>query len=355
MQVHQLLTALSYGDAIGDDTLAIQRILREAGHESDIFCQLHHPRMARHVKWYELYREISSPDNIILFHFSIGSPVSHMIPELPDRKIMIYHNITPMHYFLDTNIVLTQLCYLGRKELRGFAKIVDMGLGDSDFNRRELEEAGFSPTGVLPIIVDFSKFGRPKETPRRIHGEGPYTFVFVGRIIPNKKVEDVIGAFHVYQKWINADSRLFVVGDFRGFERYCDSLRTYVQDLGVRRVHFTGHVSNEEVAAYYRMSDVFLCMSEHEGFCVPLLEAFHFDLPVIAHASSAVPETLRGAGILVQERDLGLVAEAAEELRTDPDFREEVLRQQREVLATYDPSITGRLLLDYVNQVAARA
>ncbi len=354
MRVHQLLTALSYGDAIGDDTLAIQRILRDAGHESDIFCQLHHPRMASHVKRFELYRKISSPNNIIIFHFSIGSPVSHIVPELSDRKIMIYHNITPMQYFLDTNMLLAQLCYLGRRELRGFAPVVDLGLGDSDFNRRELEESGFSPTGVLPIIVDFSKFRRESRMPHRIHGDSGYTFVFVGRIIPNKKIEEVIRVFHVYQKWHNADSRLFIVGDYQGFERYYWALKDFVAELGVQRVHFTGHVTNEEVVAYYRMSDLFICMSEHEGFCVPLLEAFHFGLPVIAWQSSAVGETLRGAGILFKEKDYGAMAKAAETLRRDKDFREEILRGQREVLASYDPAITGRLLLDYVNQVAAR-
>ena len=167
-------------------------------------------------------------------------------------------------------------------------------------------------------------------------------------------IEEVIRVFHVYQKWHNADSRLFIVGDYQGFERYYWALKDFVAELGVQRVHFTGHVTNEDVVAYYRMSDLFICLSEHEGFCVPLLEAFHFGLPVIAWQSSAVGETLRGAGILFKEKDYGAMAKAAETLRRDKDFREEILRGQREVLASYDPAITGRLLLDYVNQVAAR-
>lgn len=353
MQVHQMLTALSYGDAIGDDTLAIQRILRAAGHESDIYCQLYHPRMASHVKRFELYPKIASPDNILIFHFSIGSPVSGMVPKLPDRKILIYHNITPMHFFLDTNLVLAQLCYLGRKELSRFTQCVALGLGDSEYNRQELEDVGFTPTGVLPIIVDFSKFDRTSEMPRRIHGDDCHTFIFVGRIIPNKKIEDVVKMFHIYQKHIHANSRLFIVGDYRGFERYYWTVRDLVRSLGAQRVHFTGHVTDEEVAAYYRMSDVFVCMSEHEGFCVPLLEAFHFDIPVIAAASSAIPHTLRGAGVLFDTKDLAAMAEMAEHLRVDVEFRNSVLESQREALASYDPSITGKLLLDYVAQVAS--
>ncbi|MEW6369111.1 MAG: glycosyltransferase family 4 protein [Acidobacteriota bacterium] len=354
MQVHQILTALSYGDAIGDDTLAIQRILREAGYESDIFCQLYHPRMANFVRKYEDYPKISSPEHVVVFHFSIGSPVSHMVPHLPDRKILIYHNITPMHFFLDTNLVLARLCHSGRKELRAFADRVDLALGDSEYNRRELEELGFARTGVLPIIMDFSKFDRPSPTPRRLHGDDGYTFLFVGRVIPNKKIEDVIRVFHLYQRHINPQCRVFIVGDHRGFERYYWSLKDFVHQLGVRKVVFSGHVTNEEIAAYYRMSDVFLCMSEHEGFCVPLIEAFHFDMPVIAFASSAVPYTLRDAGVLFDDKDFAAMAEMAELLRIDSGFREQVLQGQREVLADYHPSNTGRMLIDFIEQVKDR-
>lgn len=352
MRVHQLLTALSYGDAIGDDALAIQKILRAAGHESEIFCQLYHPRMAKHVKRFELYPQVSSPDNVIIFHFSIGSPVTGLALDIPDRMILIYHNITPMHFFVDTNMVLAQLCWLGRKDLARFTKRAALGLGDSEYNRQELEAVGFAPTGVLPIIVDFSKFDKFSAMPGRIHKRNGYTFIFVGRVIPNKKVDDVIRVFHTYQRYVNTDCRLMIVGDYRGFERYYWALRELVGSLGVQNVHFTGHVTNEEVAAYYRMSDVFLCMSEHEGFCVPLLEAFHFDIPVIAWSSSAIPHTMRGAGMLFAERDFLGMAEAAEELRTNLDLREEILRGQREVLAGYDPAITGRMLLDFVGKVA---
>jgi glycosyltransferase involved in cell wall biosynthesis len=354
MRVHQLLTALSYGDAIGDDALAIQRILRAAGHESDIYCQLYHPRLADRIKRFELYKKIASPDNVLIFHFSIGSPVSHMVPALPDRKILIYHNITPMEFFLDTSMVHAQLCYIGRKDLRRFARGVDLGLGDSDYNRQELEACGFAPTGVLPIIVDFSKFDRESRMPRRIHGDDGYTFMFVGRVIPNKKIEDVIRLFYVYQRSVNQSCRLFIVGDHRGFERYYWALKDLVRSIGVKNVVFTGHVTDEEVASYYRMSDIFVCMSEHEGFCVPLLEACHFGIPVLAAASTAVSETMRGAGLLFQQKDYKAMAQAAEELRLNTELRSDVVRGQRDVLETYDSSITGKLLLDYVDQVAAK-
>ena len=168
MRVHQLLAALSYGDAIGNEALAIQRQLRAAGHESDIFAELVHPRVAHLARPLWEYREVSSPDTVCIFHFSIGSAAGRLIHEAPDRLVIVYHNITPAHFFLGFHPHLAGLCHHGRRELAAFAPRTELALGDSEVNRRELEEAGFARTGVLPIVLDLSLYDRkPSPVVRR--------------------------------------------------------------------------------------------------------------------------------------------------------------------------------------------
>ncbi len=165
---------------------------------------------------------------MVIFHFSIGSPVSKIFFRIPDRKIMIYHNITPYEFFLDFHRILTRECYKGRLEIRLFAGKVDLALGDSEFNRRELERAGFAPTG-RPAHPDgfFAKFDVPGDpVVREIFDNGKTTLLFVGRVIPNKKFEDVIRTFYFYKKYFNPNSQLILAGDYRGIERYRGPSRT---------------------------------------------------------------------------------------------------------------------------------
>ena len=142
-RVHQLLAALSYGDAIGNEALAIQKHLRAAGFESDIFAESVHPRMAHLARPLWEYGAVSSPETVCLFHFSIGSAAGRRIFHAPDRLVAIYHNITPAHFFLGFHPHLAGLCYHGRRELSAFAPRTELALGDSEYNRRELEAAGF--------------------------------------------------------------------------------------------------------------------------------------------------------------------------------------------------------------------
>jgi hypothetical protein len=156
--VHQLLAALSYGDAISNEALAIQAHLRRAGHDSDIFAEGVHPRMAHLARPLWQYPDVSSPDTVCLFHFSIGSAAGRLIHGAPDRLVAIYHNITPAHFFLGFHPHLAGLCYHGRRELEAFVPRTELALGDSEFNRSELEEAGFTRTGVLPIVLDLDSY-----------------------------------------------------------------------------------------------------------------------------------------------------------------------------------------------------
>jgi len=344
-RVHQLLAALSYGDAIGNEALAIQKHLRAAGFESDIFAESVHPRMAHLARPLWEYADVSSPETVCLFHFSIGSAAGRLIFHAPDRLVAIYHNITPAHYFLGFHPHLAGLCYHGRRELSAFAPRTELALGDSEYNRRELEAAGYARTGVLPIVLDLEVYTTPPSpVTRALYDDGRTNILFVGRMIPNKRIDDLIRTFAAYQKGFNRESRLILAGDYRGHERYFARLQELVRALRVDEVAFTGHVEHDELMACYAVSDLFLCLSEHEGFGVPLLEAMVFGLPVIAYDAGAVAETLRGGGVLLEEKDPFDVAALIDRVLGDDSLKAAVLRTQARALAAVRAVDFGALL-----------
>jgi glycosyltransferase involved in cell wall biosynthesis len=353
MEVHQFATSLTYGDAISDEMLEIQKTLCGAGYRSEIFIRFYDPKLAGSIKDYREYRKFSSPDNVVLFHFSIGSPVSKMFFRIPDKKIMIYHNITPWEFFLDSHRILTRECYKGRLEIKLFVGKVDLALGDSEFNRRELEAEGYAPTGVLPIVLDFSKFDVPADpVVSDIFSSGKTTILYVGRVIPNKKFEDVIKTFYFYKKFFNPNSRLILAGDYRGMERYLAALQELVDKLAVSDVHFTGHVDFAELVAYYRLADFYLSFSEHEGFGVPLLEAFYLKIPVVAFAAGAVEETMNGGGILLRQKDFFKTAALLDRVANDPNLRDAIVDAQVRALGKYSRENVGGILLSHLKKVS---
>ena len=353
MEIHQFSTSLAYGDAISDEALEIQKALREKGHNSEIFTRYFEPQLAGLRRDYREYRKISSPSNVVIFHFSIGSPVSKLFFRVPDRKIMVYHNITPHEFFVDWHRVLVRECYKGRLEIKLFLDKVDLALGDSDFNRQELEAAGYPRTGVLPILMDFSKFDRPgNPVTRRIFGDGKTTILFVGRVIPNKKFEDVIKAFHSYNKYFNPDSRLILAGDSRGGERYFASLLDLADRLGLRDVHFSGHIDFGELLAFFDLADVYLSLSEHEGFGVPILEAFYKKIPVVGFDAGAVAETMNGGGVILRDKDFLRIAAIIDVLVRNKGLRQAVIQGQLKALEKYSRANVSRILLQHIQEVA---
>jgi L-malate glycosyltransferase len=345
-RVHQLLAALSYGDAIGNEALAIQRHLQAAGFDSEIFAERVHPRMASLARPLWEYQAVSGKDTVCLFHFSIGSAAGRLAYHAPDRLVSIYHNITPAHFFLGFHPHLAGLCYHGRRELAAFAERTDLALGDSEFNRKELEAAGYRRTGVLPIVLDLDAYRRsPSPVMRRLYDDGRTNLLFVGRVIPNKRIDDLVRVFACFQRYVDTRSRLLVVGDYRGQERYYDRLQEMVRSLELDEVVFTGQVDQDDLLACYTVADAFLCLSEHEGFCVPLVEAMAFRLPVIAYDAGAVAETLRGGGILLKEKPPEIVAELIHSVLTDDRLHRSVMATQERAMADLGRTDFGALLL----------
>ncbi len=352
--VHQVLATLGYGDAIGHEVLGIQRALRLAGYDSEIFVETADRRLEPLTRDYRELVDASHPDNLLLHHFSIGSKASRTAYALPDRMALIYHNITPPEYFVGVHRTLAGQCFRGRRELQAYVGRCDLALGDSEFNRQDLEALGFPRTAVLPVVPDFSHLD---QVPNRFVADqfdDEWTnILFVGRIIANKKIEDLIRIFHAYQTLFNPRSRLLIVGVFSLFERYLASLNELAADLHLSNVHFTGHVSDEELVAFYEIADLFLCASEHEGFCVPLVEAFYKQVPVLAYAATAVPQTMDGAGILYADKNPRHVAALMDAILSDRTLEEAIVQGQMAAVERLQAKDFSGTLLGFVERILA--
>jgi glycosyltransferase involved in cell wall biosynthesis len=350
--VHQVLATLGHGDAIGHEVLGIQRALRRAGFESDIFVETADPRLEPMTRDYRELVDASRPDNLLLHHFSIGSKASRTAYALPDRMALIYHNITPPEYFVGVHRTLARQCFRGRRELLAYADRCELALGDSEFNRADLEQLGFPRTAVLPVVPDFSHLDRRADRSVASQFDDDWTnIVFVGRVIANKKIEDLIRFFHAYQTRHNPRSRLLIVGVFSLFERYIAALHHLSAELQLTDVHFTGHVSDEELVAYYEVADLFLCASEHEGFCVPLVEAFYKQVPVMAYAATAVPSTMDGAGVLYDTKDARVVAAVIDAIVSDVALQDAIVEGQTAAVGRLQARDFDGLLLGFVERI----
>ncbi len=350
-QVHQFYPTVAYGDGVSNEMLAVQRLLRRHGYESEIFCQVL-PTVfsgrARHISEYGCY---SSPDSVLLFHFSMNYPaqVLSWLKRIPDRKVLVYHNITPHIYFGGINTSYFYRARDGREGLAQLGALTRTAWGQSRFNCQELAECGWTDLAVLPLILDPARYSvRPNRRVLKRYRDG-VNVLFVGRISPHKRFEDIILTFYHLKKRILAHARLLLVGSAHKMERYLEFLQTLVARLQLSDVIFTGHVSTAELVAYYRCADVYLSMSEHEGFGVPLLESMYLGVPIVAYKSTAVPETLADSGILVTEKNHRAVAELIGLLLNDPRLRARIVAGQRKRVQDFMPAQVEKRLLDLVH------
>jgi glycosyltransferase involved in cell wall biosynthesis len=354
IRIHQVLATLGYGDAIGHEVLGIQRVLRSAGYDSEIFVETADHRLEPLTRDYRELVDFSRPDNLLFHHFSLGSKASRTAYALPDRMALVYHNITPPEYFVGVHRTLARQCFRGRRELRAYAGRCDLALGDSEFNRQDLEGLGFPRTDVLPVVPDFSHLDRhPDWLIARDFDDDWTNVIFVGRVIANKKIEDVIRFFHAYHAFYNPRSRLLIVGAQSGFERYLASLHQLVAALGATDVHFIGHVSDAELVAFYECADLFLCASEHEGFCVPLVESFYKQVPVLAFAATAVPATMDGAGVLYADKDPIHVATLMDAILSDAALQDRIVEGQTAAVERLRSKDFAGTLLRFVDRILA--
>lgn len=352
-EVHQIVAALSPGDAVGNEAFEFQKLLRARGYQSEIYAHALAPEMAAlGFPASDYSNRKASPDAVSIFHFAIGSPAIRRVLARTEPLILRYHNVTPYEFFLGFNGHLVGLAYQGARDLASFAPRTALGLAVSEFNRQDLERAGFTRTAVLPLAMNLSALDEaPDPIVTSRFRDGRRNLLFVGRLAPNKKIEDLVRVFCAYQRYVEPESRLFIVGDGRGFENYTRRLDELVSHLRIDEVVFAGAVTQSELNAYYRLAHAFLCLSEHEGYGAPLIEAMHFGLPVIALDAGAVKETLHGGGVLVTEKKPEVMAELLGLLTGDAATRAAVLKTQARALERIRSVDIGEKLDEALQQV----
>ncbi len=347
IRIDQAVPAFSRGDAIGNDALALRAMLRRRGVVSEIFAGAVHHSLQREARPWSEYAAVDAPGNVCLLHFSIGTPLAGDFARLRSRRVLVYHNITPPEFARGISPRVERDCRAGREQLRWLAGQTELGIGDSAYNRQELDELGFARTAVLPIVVDFAEHDRQPLSPAlaALWRDGRTNILHVGRFAPNKRIEDLVRAFDLYRR-VDRHSRLLLVGTAIDFENYAAGVRALAARLGTPDVHFIGRVGFEDLCAFYRLADLYLVMSEHEGFCVPLLEAMHFGVPIVAYAAGAVPETLGAAGMLVREKRFEEIAELMRIAVSEREVRERLVAAGHARLADFAPAKIERDLCE---------
>lgn len=349
MEIHQFHSGSSSNDAITNQMLSIRQILRGEGYISEIFVEHIDPLLSTELRLFSQYQ--SNPENILLVHHSMGFDLFNEIVSLPERKILIYHNITPEKFF--SNPLIIEYIKLGRKQLAEYRPYIDYALADSIYNQQELFDNGFKQVSVMPVTANLDKFMSHPVDSSVVHNyRHDMNILFVGRLVPNKCQEDVIRIFAYYRHHYKQAARLFLVGDTTLCPDYVIGLKILCSQLAVSdTVVFTGKVPDEKLKAYYHVASIFLCMSEHEGFGVPLLEAMAMGVPVIAYNSSAIPEIVSGAGIIAHTKDAGLVSEMIDIIETNIRFKEELIDAQRQQVEALRALNTRDILLAAINHV----
>lgn len=322
MQIHQLVHTLSYGDAISGEVLALQRCFRAMGFESEIFAINVHPKYEGMAHDYRQFDPKFLGE--VVLHYSLGSPLNELYLALSRAtRTLIYHNLTPAHWFKGVNPRIVSDIEDGLRELPQLCRGTSRLLADSAFNAGELKALGFD-AAVLPLPLDAAKWSIDANPGiySLVKSEPGIHLVHVGRLAPNKCIEDIIKVFYFLHHHINRQSRLWLVGIDIDTELYSFALKRMVNEFKLdQAVSFVGCLADSEVKALYQAASVYICMSEHEGFCLPVLEAMQFGLPVIAYESSALPETVGSGGILFSEKRIAEIAELIDRIYLDKELR----------------------------------
>ena len=338
--LHQLVAGFRRGDAISNAALLIRDLCAAHGLESDIRCPL--PNAFADDR--PLVRDVETlpaevrPDDIALLHLSIGSRCNRIFPALPCRKVILYHNVTPPRFFERLNPSTSQVLEDGLRQVADLRDAADSVWADSAFNAAELRGMGYRDPKVLPLLIDESFGTGPLAADRveRLTAHPLTNILFVGRLAPNKRHDRLLAVFACYQRYCNPASRLVVVGGSGGAEAYKALLLGDAYVWAAKNVDFADFVDEANLRACYATAHAFVCMSDHEGFCAPLLEAMAWHVPVFAWAAGAVPETLDGAGVLFEQGTTPeAMAETIHRVLSDPALRAAVVKRQDERLARF--------------------
>jgi len=337
--IHQIVAGFSNGDAISNEARVWRDTFRSWGYASEIFCETRRilPELRKDARDLSAASSTIAPDDIAILHLSIGCEANLLFQQLKCRKAIVYHNITPPDFFRGYQESIAHQLARGRDEMALLKNAADVNMAVSRYNAGELAAAGYRNPQVIPLILDRANWNGSvdRRIPRSLD-DGFTNILFVGRCAPNKRIEDLIFTLYYSQQFVNRSTRLIHVGSPAGLERYQALLKTKAREMKVEHIIMAGAVRADELRGYYQAADVFLCLSEHEGFCIPLLEAMGHDVPVIAYDAGAVAETLDGAGVLIREKRYDVIAETVERVAKDRLLRDAIIRGQRARLSRYE-------------------
>jgi L-malate glycosyltransferase len=339
-RIDQVIPSLASRDAIGGHTMRLRDLLRSRGYRSDVYYgNASVDRLADGIPVSRI-GDRSSTGRILLYQLSIGSGVADAFRQQRERKFVNYHNITPADLLEAWMPSVGEEVRRGRAQLRDLAPVTEFAIADSCFNERELQAAGYRSTTTVPLLIDLEGFdGIPdRALAARLGDEkatGGADLLFVGKVSPHKGQHDLVKALAAYRRLYDPDARLRLVGGSIS-DAYQSAVERFADDLGLgHAVEVAGSVSHEELIAYYGAADAFVCLSNHEGFCVPLLEAMYHRLPIVAYANTAVPETVQGAGLVLPNKEPARVAAAVDRVVRDPVLRTTLAEAAAERVATF--------------------
>ena len=352
IKIIQVLPTISYGDAVSNDAINIDKIFKKNGYETELYAENIDKKLKDKVFKISKLKKVNKND-ILIYHKSTGTDLSFLLEKYKCKKIMRYHNITPGKYLEKYNKYLYNLVKYGRKGLEYASKYFNYSLAVSDYNKNELDKLKYKSTMTLPILIPFEDYKKePDKKVIKKYSDGKKNILFVGRVVPNKAQEDIIKSFYYYKKYANGDSRLILVGNDNGFKNYSDLLKRLVTELGLENdVIFPGHIKFEEILAFYKVADLFLCMSEHEGFCVPLVESMFFEVPILAYNSSAIKDTLGNSGVIVNKKDYFLISELMNYILSDENVKKEIIKNQNKRLEDFQLEKVEKQLLGFIKRI----
>jgi glycosyltransferase involved in cell wall biosynthesis len=347
MNVHQVLSGAGPHDAITTEALMFRSQFRRWGWGGADWAARIGPGLNGAMT--AVARMRADPDDVVLLHHSAGTPRLEELLALPNPKVLLYHNVTPASWLWDYSPIVALHCARGRDQLSELIRAVDVVAADSEFNASELSALGAPAADVIPLLVDLAPLGSPID--REVDSEAPVV-MFVGRLSPHKRQDEVIRAFAAYRRHRAPGARLSLVGDPLT-PAYAELLRGLAEQLAPGAVTIESGLSPAQLGDRYRAADVFLCLSAHEGFCIPLLEAFHFGLPVVARPAGAVPEVVGDAALLAPDDDLAVVSELLHLAVTDVSLRVTLRERGRRRLEAFAPEPIALRLRAVVEAAAA--
>jgi glycosyltransferase involved in cell wall biosynthesis len=325
-RIDQVIPSLASRDAIGGHVVQLRDLLRSKGFKSDIYYGNATPDRLDYGQHVSRLGDKASAGRVLLYQLSIGSGVADVFRQRDERKFVNYHNITPADLLEAWVPMVGEEVRRGRAQLRELAPITEFAIADSRYNEQELQVAGYRSTATVPLLIDLEGFGGAPDPvlAARLAAQkeaGGADLLFVGKVSPHKGQDDLIKALAAYRRLYDPEARLHLVGGAIS-EEYQRALERFIDELGLTdAVEIAGSVTHEELIAYYAGADAFVCLSNHEGFCVPLLESMYHRLPIVAYTNTAVPETVESAGLVLPNKEPARVAAAIDRVVNDAALR----------------------------------